>query len=361
MKKDFNEFRVRTIFSSILTLLPTLIGILIWNKIPNSLMPNSNLAPEVESPIYKILLVFGLPILMMVLNLICLNITFKDKSNKDQSRKILNSLFYICPAISIMSSLILYNAILGNTINHTRILPFIFGVGFILLGNNLPKVKPNSTYGIKLSWTLKNKENWTKTHRFSGLLWFIGGLCLLFLPALSLNFIIPSFIGILLICTIAPIIFSFIYYKKQVKDGTYTIDSETQNVKSSKSVIAVIVIIVFAILTIIATGSIDTKPGIIDVEVDASYYIDIMIPYEDIEYIEYRDYKDIGTKVSGFGSLKLSLGTFKNDEFGTYTCYVYNHTDSCIVIKTSDDFVVLNSSDDENTMELYKDLAEKMQ
>ena len=60
-----------------------------------------------------------------------------------------------------------------------------------------------------------------------------------------------------------------------------------------------------------------------------------------------RRYKD-----NGFGSGRLSMGTFKNDEFGTYTRYTYNGCDECIVISVDDKILVLNGKDEYSTREI---------
>ena len=42
------------------------------------------------------------------------------------------------------------------------------GVLFILLGNFMPRIRPNYTFGIRLPWTLANETVWYKTHRVGG-------------------------------------------------------------------------------------------------------------------------------------------------------------------------------------------------
>jgi len=51
---------------------------------------------------------------------------------------------------------------------------------FVIIGNLLPKTKPNWYIGIRVSWTINHPMVWYKTHRFGGLLmtvWGIIGLC----------------------------------------------------------------------------------------------------------------------------------------------------------------------------------------
>ena len=66
---------------------------------------------------------------------------------------------------------------LGDTVNIP--LDLIMGLGFsvlfIVMGNYLPTVKPNRTFGIRVPATFRNEEVWKKTHRFAGPAFVLGG------------------------------------------------------------------------------------------------------------------------------------------------------------------------------------------
>ncbi len=52
----------------------------------------------------------------------------------------------------------------------------IVGIGLILLGNYLPKVKRNYTFGCKTPWALDSDQNWRLTHRFGGIAMVVAGI-----------------------------------------------------------------------------------------------------------------------------------------------------------------------------------------
>lgn len=49
------------------------------------------------------------------------------------------------------------------------------GIGLILLGNYLPKVKRNYSFGIKTPWALDDDRNWRLTHRVGGTAMVVAG------------------------------------------------------------------------------------------------------------------------------------------------------------------------------------------
>ena len=55
-----------------------------------------------------------------------------------------------------------------------RIAAVILSVMEIVLGNLLPKCRPNSVAGVRTPWTLESEEVWYRTHRMGGF-WMVGG------------------------------------------------------------------------------------------------------------------------------------------------------------------------------------------
>jgi uncharacterized membrane protein len=85
--------------------------------------------------------------------------------------------------------LLILAAALGNDIPLTRIVPAGMGLLFIVMGNLMPRMRPNWFVGIKTPWTLSSDRVWDRTHRFSGRLFVVVGalivLSSLFAPALA--------------------------------------------------------------------------------------------------------------------------------------------------------------------------------
>ena len=75
---------------------------------------------------------------------------------------------------------------LGWPIAMDRVVPIALGALFVVIGNVLPRARPNWWFGIRTPWTLSNDRVWEQTHRMGGYLMFGAGLlCILagFLPA----------------------------------------------------------------------------------------------------------------------------------------------------------------------------------
>ena len=108
-----------------------------------------------------------------------------------------------------------YLAALGIDANPTMFAPLILGFSFMFIGNYMPKIKQNKTLGIKLKWTLNNEENWNATHRFAGKVWFFGGFLIIPCALLPESVVFFTSLPLVLGLAFAPMIYSYIYHKKQ--------------------------------------------------------------------------------------------------------------------------------------------------
>ncbi|MBQ9997164.1 MAG: hypothetical protein IJP32_12375, partial [Clostridia bacterium] len=90
------------------------------------------------------------------------------------------------------------------------------------------------------------------------------------------------------------------------------------------------------------------------------YWDDLTVDYAAIDSIEYREDGVDGSRVGGYGSPRLALGNFRNDEFGNYTRYTYTQTTPCVVLTSGENILVLNGRDDAAALEIYEKLSERI-
>lgn len=82
---------------------------------------------------------------------------------------------------------------------------------------------------------------------------------------------------------------------------------------------------------------------------------DKTVSYDEIESTELRDEFDAGKRVSGYGTTRLSIGKFRNEEFGGYEIYAFENSETVVVLHLQDGKVlVLSGEDNAATVELYK-------
>ncbi len=198
------------IITSIVIVMPIVAGVVLWDKLPNKVPSHWNINNEIDGYMGKPFFVFGMPCIMLALQWFCVLATFLDPKNKNHPTKILHLVFWLIPALNLLLTVITYSTALGQAIKISVVMPLFMGLLFLIIGNYLPKCKQNYTIGIKIPWTLNNKVNWTKTHRFAGWVWVICSIVIIATSFLGSFWIL---IGATLIMALSPIVYSFVLYK----------------------------------------------------------------------------------------------------------------------------------------------------
>lgn len=204
----FKQNKGKLLLTSIITLLPILIGLVLWDTLPDKMPTHWGVNGEVDGWQSKPFAIFFLPIFLLVIHLFTLLITSMDMQNKEQNMAMLNFVFWICPVMSLVMSFSIYGTALGYHIDMNMYLSLLLGLVFIFLGKILPKCEPNNVMGIRVSTTLQSEENWRRTHEFGGKVWMLGGVLMMltaFLPPV-VNFV--ALILIVVVVTVIPISYS---------------------------------------------------------------------------------------------------------------------------------------------------------
>ena len=352
------------LITSAVTLLPIILGLLLWDRLPDKLPTHFGIDGAADGWGSKGFAVFGIPAMWLIFHLITWGVTRLDQQNRGHNEKVLNLVGLTFPTMSIAFSVLLYTRALEIELDMSAILFPLLGLLFIAMGNWLPKVKQNSTLGIKIKWTLYNEENWNKTHRFAGFVWVIGGVlfCLMgFVPEKTLLFLLPLQI---LLLAVVPTVYSWNLARKQRAAGTYTESEVNRKLKQHPVILGVTMVLVTVILAgvgiVMFTGNIDYTLTDTALTIEADYHADSTVPYDKIDAIELREDVSAGTREWGFASARLLMGFFDNEEFGGYTRYSYVGVDTSIVLHCGEDVLILNAKTEETTQALYVELLEKL-
>ena len=196
------------IITSIVTILPVLIGIICWNRLPEVMATHFGFNNEANGFSSKAFAVFGLPLILLAVLWVGAFVTAHDPKRQNISPKMFSLMLWIAPVISLVAATTIYPVNLGYELDIAFFSELLVGLMFIIIGNYLPKARQNYTIGIRIPWTLANEENWNRTHRLAGYLWMICGILMILI---SLTRFVPAewLVGIFLIMVLVPCIYSF--------------------------------------------------------------------------------------------------------------------------------------------------------
>lgn len=201
------------VVTSLLTLSPMLVGILLWNRLPEEIATHFDRSNAANGWSSKPFAVFGLPLLMLVIHLLCSFAIVSDPKRKNIHARMFRWIMWLIPLISLITCLTCYVAALGYEINISMIIQILVGAVFIIVGNYLHKLKQNFSVGIRLPWTLHSEENWNRTHRAASWIWIVCGVLMILNSILKIEWLtIPAVIVLIAF----PLVYSFVLYRRGI-------------------------------------------------------------------------------------------------------------------------------------------------
>ena len=333
MKKIIADHKGQLILSSLVTLLPALAG---WR-----------LAWEAAA--------------MLAAHWLVLLITFSDRRNREnQSRKAVRLIFWIMPAVSLLTGGV--TALLQRGVQSASTLSTAmamgFGLLFIVLGNYMPKFRQNSFMGIRVKWTLESEANWNATHRMGGKVWVAGGFACLagaMLPVKAMGAVFPV---VLVTVALAPIVYSYYYSKTQpAAEKTVSAPLPLWQKRAARLIVAAVAVIA---VWVFLAGSAKIVYDDASFTVEASGWQDLTLSYSDIAAVDYLPAEEVpegGIRTYGLGNLRVSFGHFSNEAYGDYIRYTYDSCRDCVRLTTAGGrTILLNGPDQPATRAIFDQL-----
>ena len=351
------KYRKTLIFTSLLTLFPILVGLVLRDQLPEVMATHWGFDGQANSWTSTATAIFVMPLIMLAFHWLCVWITsVLDKSNRDKNEKVQKLVFWIIPVLSNFVCAMAYAVALGKDFAPMGPVA-LMGILFIVLGNYMPKTRMNSTIGIKIFWTYTSEENWNATHRFAGKVWVIGGIAMLFSMALPTAWAVAVMLLSIFVLVILPLAYSYRYYRMQKARGDILNPMPPVFPKGSKFSMIIVVLILAGVLVVMFTGSIDVSYQEDYFTVTGTYHGSMTVFYDVVDSVEYREGNIPGIRTWGFGSGRLLMGTFENEEFGRYTRYTYTNPDACVVVTSGDNVLVISGKTAAETKAIYDNLS----
>lgn len=174
-KKD----RKILILSVIICLLPMILGIVFYNRLPEQ-MPihfTINNVPDNYAP--KNFALFGIPIIMVIVQSICIIGTTRiNKIKNIEKPRILKIMEWFIPILTVTIYIIMIEVSLGSDVYVGKSVCLILGILFMIIGNYIPKMSYESSKTI-FHPTPKNEKSFRKMSKMMGYLFIVMGIVLL--------------------------------------------------------------------------------------------------------------------------------------------------------------------------------------
>lgn len=201
------------IFTTLVCMMPALVGVRLWNQIPEIVETGLIGSSGMDDSMPRGVLVFGIPGLMAVLNIIChaqLYLNQKAQRLAPQASRIVGRWGF--PILSsVFASGCAFSAA-GEKLRATFTVPCLLAIILLLIGSHFFDCKRDSKISLNFEFLRLNPKVWDKTHRLAGVCWMFAGMLLMFFITYMGN--VPVYSGIILIILL---LIAVPYGKYQVK------------------------------------------------------------------------------------------------------------------------------------------------
>ncbi len=196
------------IITSLICLIPIIFGVILYDQLPEQMAVHFGVNNEPNSFAPKEFALFGIPLLMFILQVFCC-ISSDFMEEKKQNKKYITIYKWIIPIIEMVVYLTMLAYGAGIELDMRMIVCITLGIVFTLIGNYMPKTELN-----KLQMNYIRADFWKKVKRPAGYFFVIIGLA--FIISAFLNSIVSLILlGIIIVTAILISIYSiYLFYKK---------------------------------------------------------------------------------------------------------------------------------------------------
>ncbi|MBB6176940.1 putative membrane protein [Anoxybacillus tengchongensis] len=146
--------------------------------LPNEVAIHWNVAGEPDDFMNKWWGVLLFPLLLTGMTFLLIYLPKIDprKENYEKFEKVYRIFLHVLVIFFVSLHVVTLAYNIGISVQVDVVVPLGVGLLFIVLGNYMPKIKPNYFFGIRTPWTLANEVVWQKTHRVGGKVFVIMGV-----------------------------------------------------------------------------------------------------------------------------------------------------------------------------------------
>ena len=187
------------VITSIVCLLPIICGLIFYNELPEKVAIHWGIDNNPNGYFQKPAFVFGMPIMMVILQIFCCIVSDVSDKNPEDNKKAVTVYKWIIPILTVILYIVTIMVALGNNLDIRKIVMIILGIMFIIVGNYMPKARNDYYINSKIFW-VKNKDEKlvkraVKISAYSIIFFgFLFILSILFKPVVSVVALIASIV-----------------------------------------------------------------------------------------------------------------------------------------------------------------------
>lgn len=181
----------------------------VWRTLPDRLPMHWNAAGEIDRYGGRLEGALFVPVLATVVWLVMRGLPRIDPRRENYARFAGTYDLVVLAVVALLAAVhvLILGAGMGWAVPVVRVMPLLVGALFVVIGNVLPRARPNWWFGIRTPWTLSNDRVWARTQRAGGYALVASGIVVMLAAALPPRLGVP----VLLVASLAAAAYSVVY------------------------------------------------------------------------------------------------------------------------------------------------------
>ena len=130
----WKEHKGLIFLSMVVTLLPILAGLVLWNQLPDQIPTHFGPSGEADAWSSKAYAVFFMPLFLVAMQVFCIFMMNWDPKKKNIHKKNFGVMIWIIPVVSLLVAVVTYGTAMGVPIDVNFLMMLVMGVVFFLIG-----------------------------------------------------------------------------------------------------------------------------------------------------------------------------------------------------------------------------------
>jgi len=215
---ELRSRRLRRWYPALLVLVGVLVSVAVYARLPETMAVHWNAQGNPDGWMPRPFGAFFAPALMLVLWGVLRGVRHLDPRQESYAR--FDGAYETIVAAVLVLVLATHDitiaAALGYRVPIGRLLPTLVGALFVVVGNVMPRLRPNWWFGVRTPWTLSNDRVWARTHRLAGFSMAAAGVvtivaALALPPAMG----IPVMLAAVVAAVFAPAVYSYLSWRRE--------------------------------------------------------------------------------------------------------------------------------------------------
>lgn len=195
------------IFTCMICLMPICLGLYFYEELPETMAIHFNIENQADNFASKNFTLFGLPIIMVLLQVFCCIISDINENKKGNPPKIIKIVKWIIPIVTVIVYVLTVLVGVGKEVDIGKIISIFLALMFIVIGNYMPKMSYEDAKG-NINPLPTNENIFKQMIRLLGYSFVIGGIAIIGAIFISNKVAFFTIMGLCLIVFVESIYFS---------------------------------------------------------------------------------------------------------------------------------------------------------